>query len=888
MRPEQLAADAGTDSMPLRLVPRRGENIDREGVVSFTFNGRIYQAYVGDTVASALASAGVRRLRYSQSRGRPRGLRCGAGLCDSCLVQVDGRPNVRACCQAVTEGMQVSEQHLSGPSLPVLARRVITRLASLEALRRHPPSVMKSPASGLADAHAGVRYVVADVAVVGAGPAGISAALAAESSGARVVLLDENTAVGGHLRFSTLRQGKSRLRPLADLRGALALRARLEVFTDTCVIDWDQSGTLKALRGNGIIEVRARAVVVATGAYEATPLFENNDLPGIMSASAVQRLLHLYSVAPGQRVALATCNDEGWEVAAALEAAGVEIAAIIEERDSSTSPHVSHLVGRVPVHYWHRVLSGRGREELTGVEIACLDPQGAVVEATAQWVVCDTLVYSRGWRAADELLVLGHGREVFAVGRANGTASVDTQLIEGEFVGQAAAAAAGFGAGPDPGVGQVIEALKKSEPPSAGAESPPASSRTFVCLCADICSADLPRMQEVMGTGVCRGRMCGGNPVAADEAGPLRPVGLAALARPVHQDGARLPLGLRHVALRAQMEMRDGWMQPRHFGDAAAETHLIRNGVGLLDRSALVKIRLGGAAAQAALAEAEPHFGEGMSVGELRYGVIRQTSGEVVGEAVCARSGPDSWYLCVAPVLERLMAAFWQQRKVEVEDLSEARAAFALSGPRAFAVLKKMGVEVPRRSGIWQRDIARVDCEVLGLYHAGSPAVEVHCPAGYAEHVWDALVQAGRDEKLEPCGFEALDLLRLSCGSVCPEREIGRRAGAAVELDHEKGLRFLSRLTAEGLDLRLAAFVSAGPVPEMGELAVQVVGKSGDRAIGWVSAAQAGFSGGSVGLCWLPVTMATKDGSAFVLRVGGERVSAKVRHSAWNKVSVGC
>nr|MBP7693049.1 (2Fe-2S)-binding protein [Anaerolineales bacterium] len=310
------------ETLTTRRAPAQpGEVIDRTRTVTFTFNGRAYTAHPGDTIASALAAAGVQTFGHSFKYHRPRGLLCAAGQCPNCLVQVGDEPNVRACRTPVQAGQAVSSQNV-WPSLE-LDVMALTQLGSPfmpagfyyktfirpKALWPTYERVLRH-AAGLGRVHPDTphaehskHFLHGEVAVVGGGPAGLSAALAAAAAGARVLLFDENPQLGGHLRYGGAAAGQ-----LAELLAAVERQPNITVYTDTTVLGWFQDHWLPAVSGGRLYKARARAVVAAAGAYETPLVFDNNDLPGVMLGSAAQRLLHLYGVRPGRRAVVATAN----------------------------------------------------------------------------------------------------------------------------------------------------------------------------------------------------------------------------------------------------------------------------------------------------------------------------------------------------------------------------------------------------------------------------------------------------------------------------------------------------------------------------------------------------------------------------------------------------
>ena len=384
VQPEQLIAVDAAKVMPHRRPEGAAEIVDRSTVIKFTFDGKEYCAHPGDTIASALTAAGVDVLSRSFKYHRPRGLLCAAGHCPNCLVQIGDEPNVRACRRPVEEGMEVRPQNawpslehdllalnqLAGRFMPVgFYYKTFIRPQSLwptyEGVLRRAAGlgeVDKKSTWGKYDK----EYLCADVAVVGGGPAGISAALQAARQGARVQLFEEHRELGGHLRFRT--GGGERLAPLTE---ALAQEEGVEVFTDTAVAGWYQDHWLAAVRGNRLFKIRSGTTVVATGAYEIPLLFDDNDLPGVLLGSAVQRLLHLYGAVPGKEALIVAANDDGWELAADLHEAGIGIAAVVDERprEAVGSERLEMLEQqRLPLFFGHVIQAAHGRGRVSGAD----------------------------------------------------------------------------------------------------------------------------------------------------------------------------------------------------------------------------------------------------------------------------------------------------------------------------------------------------------------------------------------------------------------------------------------------------------------------------------------------------------------------------------------
>ena len=254
-----------------------------------------------------------------------------AGKCPNCLMNVDGAPNIRTCATEVRDGMQVRHQNAS-PSLetdwlsgvqrfdwlmPVgWYYKTMTRPAMWHAAE---PYVRKI--AGLGDAPGpddiGAEYEhtyrQAEVAVIGGGPAGMAAAAEAGEQGKEVILIDDQPALGGHLRYN-----KKTRADVDQYTARVKKLAGVEVIYPAYCFGLYEGNLLGVLQKNPhpgarerLIHLRARHVVVATGAYEVPLLFENNDLVGVMLSTAAQRLIHLYGILPGKRVCRYRARSRG-------------------------------------------------------------------------------------------------------------------------------------------------------------------------------------------------------------------------------------------------------------------------------------------------------------------------------------------------------------------------------------------------------------------------------------------------------------------------------------------------------------------------------------------------------------------------------------------------
>ena len=342
----------------LRLPPHDSHVLDRSRHVSFDFNGKAVSAFEGDTIASGLHAAGMKLLSRSFKYHRPRGLLCSSGRCANCLMTVDGVPNVRVCTTPAADGAIVRSQN-AWPSLQHDALSVLDRLDRLMPVGFYYKSLIKPKflwhlaepvirrVAGLGEVNAnagqGIDYehinMFAEVAVVGGGPSGCAAALAAAESGTRVVIVDDQQSLGGHLRDlanPVTTEGEFAGVPgfsLADeLERQLTEAPNVTVLTGASAFGLYEGNLLAIHRGSEVVKLRADHVIVATGTQETPLPFRNNDVPGVMLGTAALRLANRYGVKPGERGVVVTDGPHGLRAARELLDAGVGIAALVDTR----------------------------------------------------------------------------------------------------------------------------------------------------------------------------------------------------------------------------------------------------------------------------------------------------------------------------------------------------------------------------------------------------------------------------------------------------------------------------------------------------------------------------------------------------------------------------
>jgi sarcosine oxidase subunit alpha len=892
-----------------------GRFTDPSRPLTFTFDGASVPAVAGQTIAAALYAAGVRVFMRSFKYHRPRGLLCVAGDCPNCLMEVDGRPNARTCTEPARAGQVVRPQH-AWPSLTFDLLRAFDRLDRFlpvgfyykafhkprwlwplfEHVVRHLAGLGRIDVHAEPVVEASVEHLHAEVCVVGGGPAGLSAAAEAATAGADVLLLERQPRLGGHLLYDG-----DRLSGVESLRTEVQGHPRVRVMCDTPVFGLYEGNLLGAFQGERLLKIRARQIIVCTGGRQRPFVFHNNDLPGVFLGRGVQRLARLYGVRAGRRAVVLSDNDGGAALAEDLAALGIEVAAV------------------VAVPKGEAVVGARGNSRLKAVRI--------VSAGSEREVACDLLVMAPRLLPANELLLQGGWRPERAVpglltaGAAAGTFDLPAQVAEGRLRGAEAAAAVGRAAPRLDECRREWEAVDAARQALEAGPSPflpqarAADRKRFVCLCEDVTEKDLEqavaegfdhvetlKRYSTVNMGPCQGKVCG--PTASEACArltgravgavgtttsrpPVVPVEMAVLAAErKHQPVRRTPLHHWHEAHGARWLDVGLWKRPESYGDPAAEVRAVRSAVGLIDVSTLGKIEVIGPDAAELLERVYLNRWGDLPPGRARYGVMCNEEGALFDDGVAARLAPDHYYLTATTGNAEAVFQWldlWKTTwglNATVRNRTSALAAMNLAGPEARRVLGRLtGLDVSAAGFPYMAfrtaEVAGVPCRLLRIGFVGELGYEIHCPAPYAWHLWEALGEAGRDFGLRPFGVEAQRVLRLEKGHLIIGQDTDALsypldAGLAWMVRFDKplfhGREPLLRLRAMPPRGRLVGFrMAEGPrVPPEG---CQVV--EGGRSVGRVTSAR--FSptlGDTVGLAWVPAAKA-KPGERFAIRWNG-------------------
>ncbi|MGD0640521.1 MAG: sarcosine oxidase subunit alpha family protein [Roseiarcus sp.] len=821
-----------------------GGAIDRARPIPFTFDGRAYVGFAGDTLASALLGAGVAIVGRSFKYHRPRGVWGHWVEEPNAIVDVvrHGRrePNALATTTFLEEGVALAARSVNtAPDaerdryafLDAFARFLPSgfyyktfmwpswkafepRIRAMAGLGRIDPEWTPAPA-------AAPRNRRCEVLVVGAGPSGLAAARAAAAAGMGVLVVDDRPAPGGSLIYrGGAPDGVAADAWIADAVAAIeaAGGAFLPNTTAYGVYDHNlvcalQRGT--AGRSDSLWRIRPRHIILAAGAIERPLLFDQNDRPGILSAEAGLAYLAQYSVAVGERVAVATNNDSAYAAAAALREAGAAVT-VVDSRDSARGMEAAVAAG-IEVRRGERVARADGRGAVRAVRLA----SGATIEADALLVsggfspTVHLYCQAKGRLSWDERLLAfvpdGAADGMTVIGAANGVFSLAGALDQGRA---AIAALRGDGA--------ARSALDVREDAIAAAPAWPdarAGGRAWIDPQNDVTLKDVRlaaresylsvehlKRYTTLGMATDQGKTSNVNGVAAlglatgreiaavgttTYRPPFTPVPMPALAglragqllNPVR----RLPLEARHRALGAVFDEYGGWLRPAFYGEpngkAAAverETRIAREAAAIFDGSPLGKIEVMGPDAAAFLDFNSYMTMSTLRPGRIRYGLMLQENGVVYDDGVVARLDADRFLVScstshVAGVHARLED--WRQdqfdpSRVFVHNATAQWATLTVSGPLSRKLVERLdlGVDLADAAlphmalaeGRFANDAARV----ARVSFTGDRSYEVSARAPHAERLLDRLIEAGRDLGVGLIGLEALMILRAEKGYV--------------------------------------------------------------------------------------------------------------------------
>jgi sarcosine oxidase subunit alpha len=737
-----------------------GGRIDRTRPIHFTFDGIRYGGYVGDTLASALLANDVSVVALSATYGRPRGIFSAGVEEPNALVQVGNETMLRATQVELVDGLEAIGLNGRG------------RLSTQPNQNRYDKI-----------------YAHCELLVIGGGRAGITAALDAAQTGDRVILVDEQAELGGRLLSAGWNDWLSS--SIATLESAPDLRVLTRA---TAFGHYDQNLVLIAERmenGGRLWQVRAKRVVIATGAHERPLIFANNDRPGIILAGAARTYVNRYGVAPGTRAVIFTNNDSTDVVAADLRRAGVTIEAVVDIRAGEAI--VDTLAHKFPSP------SGGGQGGgLRGVIIAPLF-------GPRREVACDLLCVSGGFNPTLHLFSQAQGRLRYDEGLACFVPDAAPPNVD--VVGAAAGDLGGRGQG---------TIMPYWVVPGDGQEW----STHFVDLERDVTVADVRRalgtgMRSVehvkrfttIGTGSDQGKTAGVNEtaiIAAQLGQPVGAVGVTTFRPPYAPISFGLMAGRNrgdlfdpirltaihpwHVAHGAVFENVGQWKRPWYFPgegedmDSAVlrECRAARENVSVMDVSTLGKIEIQGPDSLEFLNRIYTNAFDTLKIGSCRYGLMCKADGMVFDDGVVMHLDTDRWLAttttggaaAVLDWMEEWLQNEWPGLRVRLTSVTDQWAGIAVVGPRSRNVIHSLfphlasGPDSFPFMAIREAETGAIPVRLHRITFSGELAYELWTPTWYGLALWEAVMVAGEPLGITPYGTEAMHVLRAEKGYI--------------------------------------------------------------------------------------------------------------------------
>jgi sarcosine oxidase subunit alpha len=721
--------------MSSRRLPAGGDLIDRSRPVPFTFEGRALSGFAGDTLASALLANGVDVVCTSPIQGRPRGV-FAAGVEEPCAFV-----EVRA------------------PSFePIVPATTVELVDGLVATGR--PGVGRLPVDGPSPVPTRHRHAHVETLVVGAGSAGVRAALGALRTGDRVMLVDERGA-----------PTDNELAASPDCT-ALVRATALGIYDDGYAVIFERSRPIA-----NVWHVRARRIVLATGAHERPIAFADNDRPGVMLASAAVRYAERYGVLVGDRAVVFTTNPSGHEAATALEGAGMEIVAVLDVSSG-----------------W-AVTGTDGDPRVTSVHAA--GPGGATEHFDA-----DLLLVAGGWNPAVQLWRAIGGSLRYDEERAcfiPDSGGPSWLEVAGAAAGEGIPGVTPYWYTPADDLSHHYVDLQRDSTVADVLEA----------VAHELHSAEHVKRATYIGTAIDQGRTSGvltaaivnnawgsspGAQGPTNARPPYTPVPFAALAGldrgPHLLDPVRItPIHTRHVERGAVFENVGQWKRPWYFPadplediDAAVrrECLAVRQRAGVMDATTLGKIELRGPDAGTFLDRLYTNAMSSLPVGSIRYGLMLGLDGMVFDDGVAMRLAEDRYLITtttggaarVMDHVEEWLQTEWPELRVYATSVTEQWATIAVNGPRARDVLAGAETDIDLRADAfpfmtWRAGtVAGMAARVARVSFSGELAYEINVPGTDGTDMWEAVMAAGAPFGLAPYGTETMHVLRAEKGFV--------------------------------------------------------------------------------------------------------------------------
>jgi sarcosine oxidase subunit alpha len=754
-----------------------GGLVRRDAPLSFTVDGKAYHGFAGDTLASALLGNGVRLMGRSFKYHRPRGVFASGSEEPNALFELRSgarkEPNTRATTIELFEGLSASSQNL-WPSLAFDALALNDLVSPFLTAgfyyktfmwpksfweKLYEPLIRRAAGLGSISAVADPDnydkgFIHCDVLVIGAGPAGLMAALTAGRAGADVLLCDEDFLLGGRLNAETFALDDAPASAwLVKVQDELRVLPNVRIMTRTTVFSAYDHGVYGAVERVAdhlptpgrdaarqiVWRVYARRALLCAGATERAIPFRDNDRPGIMLAGAMRAFANRWAVCASRTVAIFTNNDDGHRTARDLVAKGVSVSAVIDSRPDAPALEGSELLRGATV------VGSRGRLGLKAVTVRLADGR-------SREIACGALGVSGGWNPNVHLTCHQRGRPVWneaiaafvpgkdlpagmaVAGSAAGHLSTHAALQSGSRAAAAALEQLGMSAGM-----ADLPRAEDAEPRVNALWQVPGKGRAWLDLQNDVTVKDIElahrenfrsvehlKRYTTLGMATDQGKTSNvlGLAVMAELTGrsiedtgttiyrpPYSPIALAALAgRAVGQSfrPRRLTASHRWAERNGAVFVEAGqWMRAQYF-PRQGETHwrqtvdrevlAVRRSVGICDVSTLGKIDVQGTDAAEFLNRIYCNGFATLAVGRTRYGLMLREDGFAQDDGTAARLGEHHFVVTTttanAALIYRNMEFYrqciWPDLDVQIISTTDAWSQYSVAGPNARRLLAKI------------------------------------------------------------------------------------------------------------------------------------------------------------------------------------------------------
>ncbi|MCF6327015.1 MAG: sarcosine oxidase subunit alpha family protein [Devosiaceae bacterium] len=781
-------AQSTVASQPNRLA--KGGQIERSLPLSFEFDGQQLGAFSGDSLASALLANDIKLVARSFKYHRPRGIfSAGSEEPNALMTLGKGKyrePNCKATSVELYEGMAARTQNAwpsigfdvgalasaFSPFLPAGFYYKTFMWPSAFWERIYEPIIRQAAGLGSASTlpdpdQYDVQHEFCDLLIVGSGPAGLAAAIEAGRAGLRIMLCDEDFAMGGRLSSEKLHIGDQNCAEWANsCLAELASMPNVRICASTAIVGRYDGCTylgVQKLSGGPLSKAQQTyaeklwiivpaQVIMSTGATERSLVFGGNDRPGIMLASAVRTYINRFAVAPGKRAAIFTCCDDGWRTINDLKAAGVEVVAVIDSRETVKNEVLAlGANSSAKVMLGATVIGTKGWKGLRQISVS--DQQGDVSKFEV-----DLLAVSGGWNPNIALATHLGGKPIWCEEISSFKMASDDRVENVQIVG-AAAGQYSLGAALNGGLkaASLVTGIKakfvlpKTDdecfgitplwvlPKSVGKNSKGQKSRgkAFVDLQNDVTNTDIDlawregfknpehiKRYTTMGMGTDQGRTGTVNGLAQIAEANNEPMGLTGniTGRPPY-----VPVRLGTIAglhrgkyfrptrrtsaheaateLDAHFVETGEWLRPQWYTKAGEtnwlqsvtrEAEAVRKSVGVCDVSTLGKIDVQGSDAAEFLNRVYINNMAGVAVNKVRYGVMLREDGFVMDDGTAARFGQNHFVISTTTanagkIMQHLYychQVLWPELDVQMISVTEQWAQYAIAGPNSAKAMK--------------------------------------------------------------------------------------------------------------------------------------------------------------------------------------------------------